>query len=147
MATYNDKKKKAAAPSSGGITKGGVSVNKSVSRPSAYQPEARKANAEMERHVQQRPSVTPSNQVRYSDPSKRFEKEFGVGAKLAAPGTQLRAQQDAAARQKVGDFKQQKGFYPVEDVNRPVTKGGVMVDKDNTPMPNRTIDRLTGGKK
>lgn len=142
MATNSNKKPAAKAP----VTKGGVMTSRPTSRPANYQPEKRKAQAETQRHMSERPAVTPSNMVRYSDPSKRFEKEFGVGAKLAAPGTDLRRQQDAAAREKVMADKARNGYWNVEDVNRPLTQGGVIINKDRTPLKNSTIDRLSSKK-
>ena len=117
-------------------------------RPANYTPGKRAANAEMERHLKDRPKVTEANKVAYSDPGKRHNAEFGVKAKLAPQGSALRAQQDAAAKAKVDAFKKKEGYYPVEDKNRPATKFGVIARGQpyNAPMKNSSIDKLTKKK-
>lgn len=117
-------------------------------RPANYNPEKRKANAEMARHLKERPAVTDANKLAYRDSGKKHESEFGRGAKLAPQGSALRAQQDAAAKAKTDAYYKKHGYYNVEDKNRPVTKGGVIARDQpyNAPMKNSSIDKLTKKK-
>lgn len=112
-------------------------------------PEKKKAEAEKKRHMAERPSVTAANKTAHMDRDKKFESTFGVGAKGAGPGGKMTPQQLAAAKVKTEAYKAREGYYPVEDVTRPVTQGGVRVDYQRGNMRNKDIDRLNkiGSKK
>lgn len=65
-----------------------------------------------EKIVAARPKVTPANMSKYSDPAKKFDATFGVGAKGQGAGGKISAEQMAAAKAKVEAYKSKTGHYP-----------------------------------